>query len=67
MLEEIVTPYEFLVRVEDGKVRGCHKRHLVKIVDSDTGRLVTESEGDAIPVELTEEMKSEIIRLISDD
>ena len=50
-IEKREFPYEFLVRFNpDGTVRGQHFKRLEQYVDTATGDVITEREGDAIPV-----------------
>lgn len=48
------TPYEFLVRWKDGKIAGAHVKFLEKVIDDD-GSVLSEKEGNALPVSLAGE------------
>lgn len=50
-IERQTHPYEYLTRFNpDGTVRGQHIKYLTRIVDTETGEVFAEQEGDAIPV-----------------
>lgn len=52
-IEKVTTPYEFLIRWKDGLITGAHVKFLEQLKED--GAVLTEKEGQAIPVSLAGE------------
>lgn len=55
MIDKIIEPYEFLVRINNGEVSGAHVKRLEKVVNTETGEAYSEKELDVEPIELTQD------------
>ena len=55
MIDKIIEPYEFLVRINNGEVSGAHVKRLEKVVNTETGEVYSERELDVEPIELTQD------------
>lgn len=55
MIDKIVEPYEFLVRINNGEASGAHVKRLEKVINTETGEVYSEKELDVEPIELTQD------------
>lgn len=55
MIDKIIEPYEFLVRINNGEVSGAHVKRLEKVVNTETSEAYSEKELDVEPIELTQD------------